>query len=142
MPIEISEMNELLLKMCPELRFYGDVGSVERTACRAGALVYFIAFDSGGPVKIGYTRHPKMRFHNIEASAGKRLKQIYLTRPHSNHVNFESWMHWKLHEHRGIGEWFNLPMDRVIEEFHAQKHIMHLYVTPNSDEQIRQCGTY
>lgn len=142
MSLIISEMTEALLKMCPELRFYDSCSEVERTACRAGALVYFIAFDDLGPVKIGYTSRPKIRFSNIEASAGKRLKHIYLTRPHKNYQHFEGYMHWKLYEHRGIGEWFNLPMERVIEEFHAHKHIMHLYVTPNSDEQIRQCGTY
>jgi hypothetical protein len=75
-----------------------------------GGFLYVVAFDLGGPSKIGITVRPRTRINELQHAAGRELMYAYLSPECTNYAALEAQIHERAKKagyHR-IGEWFNI----------------------------------
>jgi hypothetical protein len=85
------------------------------------ACVYAIGPEAGGPIKVGWTQNPKMRFAQLQNAHWKPLKihEITWTVGRPLAIRLEGAVH-KILKDAGRhlrGEWFDVPVDLMIGAF-------------------------
>lgn len=71
-------------------------------------FVYFIQMGEGGPIKIGWTRDPWQRIHELQTAQPYRLRLLGVI---EGDRHTERRLHRELAEHRVRGEWFKSAPD-------------------------------
>ena len=78
------------------------------------ASVYIIKNHEVPRIKIGFAYNPDKRFSNIMNQSGCIMSLRYKTKPIINFAELESIMHIMYQDYRGIGEWFNISSEIVV----------------------------
>lgn len=81
-------------------------------------VTHVYVFQHAHGVKVGITRMgPEERRADLERSAGIPIEHVasWLIESHGRALNIERWIHHKLDEHRAFGEWFDCPLEHVLE---------------------------
>ena len=76
---------------------------------------YLYVFDFGGVCKIGRSFKPSERSATVKTSSGRNYFGGWCLDGDYCAVKAEALAHKQMREHRGIGEWFSVTADEVIE---------------------------
>jgi hypothetical protein len=91
---------------------------IEKSKC-----VYVFENKAAGIVKIGVSDNVNNRLICIECSAGMKIDFIFSTLPIYNYIEIEKKLHEKFKCCRGIGEWFNITPDEVVNYIQKIKYM-------------------
>lgn len=80
-------------------------------------------------VKIGVSTHPEQRIRTIETQGGFEAKRHFIGESVSNGYRVESLVHFKLAEHRKIGEWFCVSFQDAVSVVRSSIGKIGEYVT-------------
>jgi hypothetical protein len=75
----------------------------------------YVLEDEFGRVKIGKSSNPTARFQSISTGSGLSIVKTYLTPTLNQYGDLELFLHGIFAEHRGIGEWFSVSFDEVVD---------------------------
>ena len=86
-----------------------------------GDWVYIIQHEEGGLIKIGFSSNLSLRMRNICLVTGKKIKVLALL---DGGKDLESYLHYKFHKYRKLGEWFE---DHQVILDYAKNYRKHEY---------------
>lgn len=86
---------------------------IEQTFCkpRGKGFVYFIQADIGNEIKIGFSKSPIKRLHQLQTAA---TRPLHLLAVMEGGHDLEHALHQRYAQHRTVGEWFK-PAPEIIE---------------------------
>lgn len=76
--------------------------------------ILYIFESQNGLIKIGISKKPKVRSREIEVNSGFKIKRQAMLGPITNPYYIETIIHQHFKKNRVIGEWFNIPFNKVV----------------------------